>query len=203
MKKTITRFLMVAAMAVSSLCAVAGPFKIGPVVGVNVNRFTTNADIFSADNRCGFTGGVMAKFTVPLIGVGADLSVMYARRSAEMQAEVNGATATTKLNYDYIAVPLHVRYDIGLPVVGKFFAPAIFTGPNFAFRCSKDVVNDYKANKYNVGWDFGIALTFIDHIQIAGSYTLGMNKAVKYIGVGDAGIQGRTDGWTITAAYLF
>lgn len=206
MKKTIARVLMVATLALSALTAAAGPFKIGPVVGVNVNRFTTNgSELLSSDNRCGFTGGVMAKFTVPLIGVGADLSVMYARRSAEMSGidEATGAETTSKLNYDYIAVPLHVRYDIGLPVIGKFFSPAIFTGPNFAFRCGKGVYEDYKANKYNVGWDFGIALTFVDHLQISGSYTLGMNKAVKYIGVGDAGIKGRTDGWTITAAYLF
>lgn len=205
MKKSIARIIVAAIVGISSLSASASSFKFGPVVGANINRFTTDAGaLFSADNRAGFTGGLMAKFTVPLIGIGADISVMYARRSAEMTPD-NG-DPVQKVNYDYIAVPLHLRYDIGLPLVGKIITPAIFTGPNFAFRCGKSMVNDFKANKYNIGWDFGIALTFIDHLQIAGSYTLGMNKALNYVpsvNVSDPGIKGRTSGWTITAAYLF
>lgn len=204
MKKTLTRLIAVALIGLSSLSASASSFKIGPVVGANINRFTTNgSELFSADNRSGFTGGLMAKFTVPLVGIGADVSVMYARRSAEMNVDDNDVQ---KINYDYIAVPLHLRYDIGLPLIGKFISPAIFTGPNFAFRCGKSVVNDFKANKYNIGWDFGVAVTIIDHLQIAGAYTLGMNKAINYIpsvNLPDAGIKGRTSGWTITAAYLF
>lgn len=204
MKTFIKRFVLVAVVAISAVTASAGSFKFGPVVGVNINRFTTSgSELFSADNRSGFTGGLMAKFTVPVIGIGVDLSVMYARRSAEMTVS---ETQVEKVNYDYIAVPLHLRYDISLPVVGKFISPAIFTGPNFAFRCSKDIVNNFKANKYNVGWDFGVAVTLIDHLQIAGAYTLGINKAINYLptaDIQDAGIKGRTSGWTITAAYLF
>ncbi len=203
MKKSITRALVVAIVALTSLTASAGPFQFGVIVGANINRFTTDkSELLSADNRAGFTGGLTAKFTVPIIGIGADVAVMYARRSAEMVEGEN----SQKLNYDYIAVPLHLRYDLGLPIVGKVLTPAIFTGPNFAFRCSKEIISDYKANKYNVGWDFGIALTFVNHVQIAGSYTLGMNKAINYVpsvNVADPGIKGRTSGWTVTAAYLF
>lgn len=213
MKKAIARVLLVATLALSAVGASAGSFKIGPVVGVNINKFSADKNVFSADNRCGFTGGVMAKFTVPLIGIGADLSVVYARRSSQMTVDGASTDLTTaaptveNIHYDYIAVPLHVRYDIGLPIVGKFVAPAIFTGPNFAFRVSKEIVDNYKSKKYDVGWDFGIAVTFIDHLQIAGAYTLNMNKALKYIpqvgGVEGAGINGKTSGWTISAAYLF
>ena len=204
MKTSIKRVVLMVIVAISTLSASAGAFKFGPVVGVNINRFTTSgSELFSADNRSGFTGGLMAKFTVPVIGVGVDLSVMYARRSAEMTIS---DTQVDKVNYDYIAIPPHLRYDTSLPIVGKFISPALFTGPNFAFRCSKDIVNNFKANKYNVGWDFGVAVTLINHIQIAGAYTLGINKAINYIptvDVQDSGIKGRTSGWTISAAYLF
>ena len=163
MKKSITRALVAAIVALTSLTASAGPFQFGIIAGANINRFTTNkSELLSADNRGGFTGGVTAKFTVPIIGIGADVAVMYARRSAEMVEGEN----TQKLNYDYIAVPLHLRYDLGLPIVGKVLTPAIFTGPNFAFRCSKEIISDYKANKYNVGWDFGIALTFVNTCRL-------------------------------------
>lgn len=208
MKKSITRVLMVATLALSALGASAGSFKIGPIVGVNINRFTTSgSELLSSDNRCGINAGVMAKFTVPLIGIGADLSVMYSRRNAEMSDITSDITGeTTTLKYDYIAIPLHLRYDISLPVVGKFVTPGIFTGPNFAFRCSKEIIDDYKANKFNVGWDFGLAFTFVDHLQVAASYTLGINKAVEYVptvNIPGADINGRTDGWAISVAYLF
>lgn len=200
MIKRFNRVIALTLVALSSLAASAGSFSFGPIVGVNINKFSTNvSDNFSASNRCGFTGGVMAKFTVPVIGIGVDLSAMYARRSSEVNGE--------KINYDYIAVPLHLRYDIGLPVVGKVVSPAIFVGPNFAFRCSDNIVSDFNAKKYNVGMDFGVAVTLLSHLQIAGSYTLNLNKAINFMpGIDDvkgASIKGSTSGWTVTAAYLF
>lgn len=204
MKTSIKRFVLMAIVAISALSASAGPFKFGPVVGVNINSVSTDSkELFSSDNYSGFTGGLMAKFNVPLIGIGVDLAVMYTRRNAEV---IVSDTETQKAKYDYIALPLHLRYDFSLPLVGKFLSPGIFTGPNFAFRCSKEILNDFKATKCNIGWDFGIALTIIDHVQIAGSYTLGITKALNYVpsvNIGESGIQGRTSGWTITAAYLF
>lgn len=203
MKKIITRCIMAAIVAVSSLSATASPFQFGPVVGANVNSFSTNGSkLLASDNRCGFTAGLMVKFTVPIVGVGVDLSAMYAKRGADMEQN----SETKKVDYDYIAVPLHLRYDLSLPAIGSIFTPAVYTGPNFAFRTSKSVVNEFKANKYNVGWDLGIALTFVKHLQLAAGYTWGLNKALSYVptvDVEDAGIKGRTSGWTVTAAYLF
>lgn len=204
MKKVIARCIIATIVAVSSLSATASPFQFGPVVGANVNTFSTSGSkLLSSDNRCGITAGLMVKFTVPLVGVGVDLSAMYAKRSAEMNI---GEFGSSKVNYDYIAVPLHLRYDLNLPAIGSIFTPAVYTGPNFAFRTGKSVVNDFKANKYNVGWDFGVALTFVKHLQLAAGYTVGLNKALNYVpstNIEDAGIKGRTSGWTVTAAYLF
>lgn len=202
--KLMTRCFAAAILALSALTASAGPLQFGPVVGANINSFTTKGNaLLSSDNRCGITAGVMMKFNVPVIGIGFDLSAMYARRSTEMDND----GVSQKLNYDYIAVPLHLRYDLSLPAIGSIFTPAIFTGPNFAFRCGNNPYKSFKANKYNVGWDFGLAFTFVKHLQLAAGYTLGLNKALNYIpaapDVQDAGIKGRTSGWTVTAAYLF
>lgn len=204
MKKTIMRVLVAVVMSATALTAAAGPFKIGPVVGANINSLNLNdaAANLSADNRCGFAAGVMAKFTVPIINVGVDLSAMYEYRTTKME-DLEGSE---NIHYNYLSVPLHVRYDIPMPVVSKVFYPTVFTGPNFAFRLGKSVVNDFKANKYNIGWDFGVGITLIQHLQISAAYTLGVNKAVSKLtplNPEDPGIKGRTNGWTITAAYLF
>lgn len=201
MKKLIA---VLAICGAATLSAAAGPFQFGVVAGMNVNSISTSdfGENFSADNRCGFAAGVMAKFTVPIINVGVDLSALYEYRTSDMEVSDH----SNKLHYSYIAVPLHVRYDVPMPAISSVFYPTIFTGPNFAFRVGKDVVNDFKANKYNVGWDFGVGITLVKHVQIAAAYTLGISsKAISYVGVENegAGIQGKTNGWTITAAYLF
>lgn len=211
MKKFLTRLAAIAVCCAASLPAVAGPFQIGPIVGANVNSIKLNsvADNFSADNRCGFAVGAMAKFTVPIVNIGVDLSAMYEYRTAQMQQPDQ---STSNLHYNYLAIPIHVRYDVPMPAISKIIYPTIFTGPNLAFRLGKSVLNDFKANKYNIGWDFGIGITLAQHLQISAAYTLGINNnAFSYvnkiadtdINTSGADIKGKTNGWTITAAYLF
>ncbi|MDE6135529.1 MAG: hypothetical protein K2F79_08140, partial [Muribaculaceae bacterium] len=74
--------LAVAALIVFSLPA-AAQFRIGPRIGTEVNslRFGNNGkDLFKSDNRAGFTGGLQMEFTVPVVGIGFDLSAMYVHR---------------------------------------------------------------------------------------------------------------------------
>lgn len=205
MKKLTARIAAVAILAcATALTASAGPFKFGIVAGMNVNSISTSdfGSNFSADNRCGFAVGAMAKFTVPIVNIGVDLSALYEYRTSQMEQDEE----TSNLHYSYLAVPLHVRYDVPMPAISRIFYPTIFTGPNFAFRLGNGVVDDFKANKYNIGWDFGLGITLVKHLQISAAYTLGISsKAVRYVGIDNEGtdIKGKTNGWTITAAYLF
>lgn len=202
MKKSIVSILAAALLSATAITAQAAPIKIGPAVGVNINSLNLNSvgENFTADNRCGFAAGLMAKFTVPIINIGVDLSALYEYRTTKMEGDGSNAN----LHYNYLAVPLHLRYDIPMPLVSKVFFPTIFTGPNFAFRLGKSVVNDFKANKYNIGWDFGLGITLVQHLQISAAYTLGVSKAVSHFSpVEGADIKGRTNGWSITAAYFF
>lgn len=210
MNKFLTVAVAACAIAAATTDAQAGGFKFGPKVGVNVNKFSLSSDALSSDNRCGFTGGVGAQFTVPLIGVGADVSVMYSRRSAQNEIPVLDTNGTItgheviNANYDYISVPVHLMYKLDLPAINKIVAPYVVTGPDFAFRVSKEILDDYKAKKYNVSWDFGIGVELISHLQVSATYSLGMNKAMQYVGVANgAAIKGNTNGWTITAAWMF
>ncbi len=199
MKKLILSAVVALGAAFS---AAAGPFQIGPVVGVNINSVNLKgvSENFSSDNRCGIAAGVMAKFTVPIINVGVDASVLYERRTTQFSI----ADESEKFIYNYIAVPVHVRYDVSLPAVSQIIYPSIFTGPNFAFKAGKDADDSFKPKKCNVGWDFGLGITLVQHLQISAAYTLGISNAItSHFGVEDSGIKGKTSGWTISAAYLF
>lgn len=193
MKKKLTMLLIAAACVAT---AAAGNFKIGPKVGLNINKFGVDPSVLASDNRCGFNAGVNAQFTVPVIGVGADVSAMFSRRYYNMGDE----TAP----YSYISVPVHVMYKLSLPAVSRIVAPFVVTGPDFAFAISKDIVSDIKQKNCNVSWDFGLGLELIKHLQVSACYSLGMNKALTNLaGINGANIDGNINGWTVSAAWLF
>lgn len=182
-------------------------FRFGVRAGLNVNSLHFNKEIFDENNRAGFTGGVMAEFTVPIIGVGADLGVMYVRRNSQfMQTLADKTTEVQNLNSDYIEIPLNIKYKIGIPAISSILKPYIFTGPSFAFLTSKKHIENFVHDKTcDIAWNFGLGLEFFNHLQVGASYGLGMTKAFQAVNLaGDAaGIEGKNRYWTVTAAWLF
>lgn len=194
------------ALALAVVMPAMAQFKVGPRLGVNVNSLHFNSSTFDNENRAGFTGGVQAEFTVPLIGIGMDASVMYVKRSSawvDTQTQKIGG----KIHNDYIEIPINVKYKLSLPMISKIFAPYVFTGPSFSFLTSKKIVSDIENRKTDIAWNFGLGIQLIEHLQIGASYGIGLNKAVNFVapstGVQSAGIEGKNKYWTITAAWLF
>ncbi|MBO4996180.1 MAG: PorT family protein [Muribaculaceae bacterium] len=176
-------------------------FRIGPKAGLTVNSFHFNNSVFDDNNRTGFTAGLMTEFTVPVVGVGFDLSLMYVRRNAEWLRENN----YTKDNRDYIEIPLNFKWKFSIPLVSKIVRPYLTTGPSIAFLTSRKAFNQmYHNKKYDAAWNFGFGVELLSHLQVGASYGLGMTKAVKAIGGGEAAdISSKNRYWTVSAAYLF
>lgn len=131
---TIFKRIYVLALAVAVVMPAMAQFKIGPRVGINVNSLHFNKEIFQDDNRTGFNAGIQAEFTIPMVGLGFDASVMYVKRNAAYMSSLQGqSNPEVKLHSDYIEIPVNLKYKIGLPVVGSIITPYIFTGPSFAF----------------------------------------------------------------------
>lgn len=204
---TILKRIWVLALALAVVMPAMAQFKIGPRVGINVNSLRFDQSTFDKDNRAGFTAGLQAEFTVPIIGVGMDASVMYVKRNAEfMQTLQDKTESVTKLHSDYIEIPLNLKYKLNLPAVGAIIKPYVFTGPSFAFLTSKKDVSEFlKRKSCDIAWNFGLGVELINHLQVGASYGLGMTKALQTVGVhGDkAGIEGKNRYWTVTAAWLF
>ena len=203
---TMKRFWALA-LALAVIMPAMAQFRFGVRAGLNVNSLHFNKEIFDENNRAGFTGGVMAEFTVPIIGVGADLGVMYVRRNSQfMQTLADKTTEVQNLNSDYIEIPLNIKYKIGIPAISSILKPYIFTGPSFAFLTSKKHIETFVHDKTcDIAWNFGLGLEFFNHLQVGASYGLGMTKAFQAVNLaGDAaGIEGKNRYWTVTAAWLF
>ncbi|MCM1356667.1 MAG: porin family protein [Staphylococcus sp.] len=197
LKALLLSLIMIAGAAVPA----QAQFKFGPKVGLTVNDLHFNKSVVDADNQTGWTAGLMTEFTVPVIGLGFDLSAMYVRRNAQFLQEQN----LTKDNRDYIEIPLNLKYKFSLPVVSKILVPYLGVGPSVSFLTSrKSVENAYRNKSVDWALNFGFGVQLFSHLDVNARYGLGLTKAINsFSDNGNAGIEGKNRYWTISLAYLF
>ena len=144
----------------------------------------------------------MTEFTVPIIGIGADLSLMY----THMNERINDAGDKGSINKNFLEIPLNLKYKFNIPVVASIIKPMVYTGPTLALKLDKSAIDDLKTKTAQWGWNLGIGVELIKHLQISGGYTFGINNIVKKTGLVDEVIKDvklKNNYWTVTAAWLF
>lgn len=203
MKKTIFCVALVATLFLA--IPANAQFKFGPKVGVNISSLSLGgdpADNFKSNNITSFTGGLMAEFMVPVIGVGIDASVMYTRKGSDLKNLVDNSTE--KQHTDYVEIPINLKYKFSLPVVGSVLAPFIYAGPSFAFRVGDNFAEQYKAKSFETAINVGVGVELFNHLQIAGQYGWGLGKTMEFESdMLKSALNGKSRAWTVTAAYLF
>ena len=182
-------------------------FRIGPRAGVDISHLHFNKDIFSSENRLGFTGGLQAEVNLPL-GFSFDLSAMYVRRSTAGSLNIDGDIVTTDSHRDYVNVPVNVRWKLSIGAVGKFISPYIFTGPDFAFLLSDNVAvgEDFESRKTDISWNVGFGLELFRHLQLSATYGMGLTDLKNInanIGSWINDLKAKNNNWTLTAAWMF
>lgn len=200
--KNLKSLVIAVLMTVGFAIPVSAQFSWGPKVGFTTSKLHLNKDALDSKNQTGFTGGLMAEVMLPVFNLGVDGSVMYVHRATKI-----GDNET--LNRDYIEIPINLKWKIGIPAIGNIVTPYLFTGPSFAFLCSKKDYKNFIENKAcDITWNFGLGVQLLNKIQVSAGYGLGLNKAVetkafKVNGVETPVYSGKDRYWTVTAAYLF
>ena len=82
MKKFFTT--MVVALTMMALPAQA---QLGLGWGLNLVSMSSDESTFDSSNRAGWFFGPTAKFTIPLIGIGLDVSALYDQRTSEFEGQ--------------------------------------------------------------------------------------------------------------------
>ena len=186
------KFIVAIIIATMGLGVANAGLRFGVKLGTNVNHLSANIKSnFDKNNRAGFTGGVMAEYMTPLLGLGFDLGLQYAYMNSPIQD-----------NKNFLQIPLNLKYKISLPVVGSFLSPYIFTGPSFDFKLDKNTIDAMKTKTFQAVWNVGLGLELVKHLQIGASYGFGMNKIAEMT-LGAETVNYHNSYWTITAAYLF
>lgn len=194
--------LLVLLMAVFTVFSADAKFGFGPKVGMNIDKLHLSGGNFDTENRCGFTGGLTAEYILPVVSFGVDISLMYSHMKNEV---VDGETGEGyNVSGNFFEIPLHLKYMIGIPAVQSFIQPYVFTGPSVAFKLGGD--DNFASTKSTQwGWDLGLGLQLISHLQVGAGYTFGINKIANWLGDNHAGhnVKVRNNYWTVTAAWMF
>lgn len=198
--KTFRKVLLVALVAIFSFGYASADFRWGIKAGLNfsnLNLKNFRGSLTDPGNRTGWQAGLMAEFTIPIVNIGMDASLMYMRQNIDESIEDNAYN-----NKNFIDLPINLKWKIGLPVVGKIITPMIYTGPDFLFALNKHTIDNFKSKTCEVGWNLGIGLELLNHLQITGGYCFGINNiAEKAVNTVDERV--KKNYWTVSAAYLF
>ena len=204
--KNLKHLIIVAMMAVFACGQANAEFRFGIKAGLNVNKLHLSdykANL-NSDNQCGFTAGVMTEFTVPVVGIGFDLSFMYTHMNNEIKEGINEGA----VGKNFLEIPLNLKYKFNIPVINSIIRPMVYTGPTMALKLDKSTFEGISTKTVQMGWNLGLGLELFKHLQVSGGYTFGMNNVAKKIPVLDnnlniGDIKVKNNYWTITAAYLF
>lgn len=204
--KSLMKFLTVALLAIVIVAPASSEVRFGIKAGMAMNKLSLSknlSDNFNSENQTGFTGGIMTEFTLPVVGLCFDASVLYAHRSGKITGSEN---VTFKRNY--IDIPVNLKYKLSFFGSGNVFAPFVTTGPDFAimFKDNAETGDGTKNTSFTTAWNFGFGVELLKHVQIAASYSLGLNKTLEKVigsGLSTQTLDGKDKCWTITAAYLF
>lgn len=181
MRKMISFAVLAVALLVSS--PANAQIQFGLKGGLNVNKAKLAKSDLDAGNRAGFFIGPTAQFTVPIIGIGADISVLYDNKVMKV---TNDNDVNQKKTLNYIDIPINLRYTYGF---GNFAGIFIATGPQFAFNLDgkrfslKDIdgtAQQYELKKSEFSWNLGGGVSILNHLQLAYNYNFGIGKTAEF-----------------------
>lgn len=194
MKKLLSTLMVIACLALA--IPAQAQIKFGVKAGLNVSKLHLSEETFSSDNRAGFFVGPTAEFTLPLLGLGIDGSVLYNQFGVDSEE----GTSTKKS----IEIPINLRWTVGFSsLVGAYVA----VGPQFGFNVGDrwfDEVCEFKKN--TTSFNLGAGLKLLGHLQVGANYNFALKDNGK-IHSGDiedlTTIGFKQNTWQVSVAYLF
>ena len=102
MKKIISLGFLALSFLISVPVHADEPLKFGVKAGLNVSDFYFDSEVFDKSNQIGWFFGPTVKFTLPVVGLGMDASVLYDYRAAKLDY----ATMTQTVKQQQIAIPV-------------------------------------------------------------------------------------------------
>ena len=212
MKKIISLVMFLAAITMP----VKAQIDYGVKGGLNLTSMSFSKDVFDSSNKMGFFVGPTAKFTLPVVGLGIDASLLFDHRSFNVEferREGHTTVASESIKQQSIQIPVNARFAFG---VGDVASILVFAGPQFGFNLSGKKsfgqIADWKFNSSNLSFNIGAGAMFLKHFQATLNYNIALGKTGEFDVHSTAEdikdvFNGRYDGkmhaWQLSVAYFF
>ncbi|MDR3339888.1 MAG: porin family protein [Candidatus Symbiothrix sp.] len=199
-------FILVTICCISVFSAQA-EFKLGVKAGVNLAKASFNTETINPDNFTGFQAGLIAEFTLPVIGLGMDAAALYSQQGLKFKdynfEEKDGA----------LDIPVNIKYKFGLiSDLGAYLT----AGPYASFKLHGDnadividnVIHTFERKSFGAGLNFGFGIRLGAHMQIGANYQFGLTDNYKsFIDQPNSSSYQESEGkiriWSLSAAYFF
>lgn len=194
MKKLLSTLMVMACLVIA--IPTQAQIQFGVKAGLNVSKLHLSKDLVSKDNRAGFFVGPTAEFTLPVLGLGIDGSLLYNQFGVDSEEG-----ASTKKS---IEIPINLKWNIGFSsLVGAYVA----VGPQFGFNVGDRWFNNICEFKKNTtSFNVGVGLKMFSHLQVGANYNFALkdNGKIHIEDLSDLTTIGfKQNTWQISVAYLF
>ena len=212
MKRIFTAVLLMLAVVNTTQ---ARSLKFGLKGGLNVTSMSFDEKVFDSSNKAGFFIGPTAQISLPLGGLGVDISALYDQK----ESKVND----NSIKQQSILIPVNLRLKLGL---GSRAGVYLAAGPQFGFNVGdskytwqslKDIKgtqqqidNEFQLKKSNFSINLGAGIYLNKHFEIGFAYNIAMGKTADATfkeavntAIGKTEDDAKAKTWTISAAILF
>ncbi len=202
-KKFFATLLLAAFVAVGAANA---QIKFGVKGGLNMSKLSVNGKVIDKSNNIGFYLGPTAKISLPLTGLGLDVSALYNQYSSDVTVDVGNEQVTrenTTLTVKQLAIPVNVRYGVGLGSLASIYA---FAGPQFAFNLADDISSiDWKWKNTYLSVNVGVGVSLLNHLQANINYNIGCGKSgeTSVSSAAHQAFNAKSNAWQVGVAYYF
>ncbi|MBE6296794.1 MAG: porin family protein [Bacteroidales bacterium] len=208
--KTMKKFFgILAIITLFTAVPAAAQFNWGIKAGVNLAQ--KPSDIEDVKGKTGWFVGPMAKFTLPIVGLGLEANLLYSQSSTEVQGET--------IERKTVDLPVYLRYEFSLPVVNKFLEPFLAVGPQWSWNVGDKTFSvgnilagsqnfsEYTLRSSNLSLNLGLGAIVLDHIQVHANYNIALGSTSDYREATDAALnlvtKSKTNTWQVSVAYIF
>ncbi|MCD7938427.1 MAG: PorT family protein [Tannerellaceae bacterium] len=184
-------------------CPVKAQFKYGFTAGMDITNVHFNKDYFAPSAIVGYNVGVTSEYIFPVLGIGFDISVLFADKGFEQKS--------TTYRKNYIDIPVNFKWKFNLPLVQKGYLSA---GPYYSKIIGKEKTWSVKPSQASTnnasispledhaGIHIGAGVDIFKWLQVGINYSHEFSDGYKVTYTGKTSY-GQSRGWGIKASYLF
>jgi hypothetical protein len=184
--------------------------RFGLKGGFELTEMNFSASDLREANRVGFYAGPAVKFTLPVVGLNIDASLLYSQRDLKVDGE--------KILQKSLLLGGDLRYSVGLGDALSIFVNA---GPQLSLNVGDDVFywrddeqnnHQYALQNTMISFNLGLGVTFLNHFEAGIYYNIPAGKTADFTWdkIGETlkdtswnRAKSKTNAWHVAVAYYF